>query len=250
MRSKKKPTSKRESVKAQTKMYAYICSLAGNQDFLNAVLVIRTRYSLPEKGFENDIEDVLAFVEGLPLSTDEEGNPTDFQKDIYTLATQNHITLAWLEAVQDYVLYDDFFFTKISPLVQMVDVLEVINDADTDKKEDGRTLVRRAFENLSDSFPLAIFVSPYATGRDIIDYVKKEYKKTIEPAQIEHRDSKSKIGKVRHRSVTVSERDLFICKHKDLPAQKIVSLVSKKYGVLLDYSYVNRIIAKKCKRKK
>lgn len=250
MSDKNKKAIKKESVKAQKKMYAYICSLAGNPDFLNAVSVIRTRYSLPEKGFESDIEDVLDFVEGLSPSVDEEGNPTDFRKDIYALATQYHVSLAWLEAIQDYVLYDDFFFTKISSLVQIVDLLEVINDADTDEEEDSVVLIRRAFENLSNSFPLAIFVSPYATGRDIIDYVKKEYKKTIEPAQIKHRDSKVKIGKVRHRSGTVQERDLFICKHKDLPAQKIVSLVSKKYGVLLDYSYINRIIATKCKRKK
>ena len=131
----------------------------------------------------------------------------------------------------------------------MINMLGVLNDAERDGS-DREALLGRILDNIADSFPLALLISPYATGRDIIDFVKKKYKTQIEPAQSAYKWTGINIGKVRKRNLSVQERDLFICKHKHLPTKRIVSLVADEYGEVLDYTYVNKIITEKCNRRK
>ncbi|MCW9054638.1 MAG: hypothetical protein OQJ98_01485 [Candidatus Pacebacteria bacterium] len=247
----KKRENKKALLQAQEKMYLYLTSLASDQSFLARVTEIRERYGIPEGGFESDLKDEFEFINSLP-----KGNEADFQKEIYDLAESFNASLAWLTNIRDYVLYNDFFFTKVSPLVEMVDVLgltDEIVEMDVDLYEeyevDENAVVRRVLNNLTNSYPLAIFVSPYATGRDIIDFIKKN-KTSIETLQNKHCDSDVRIGKVRKRKANVQERDLFICNNKHLSAKVLMSKVNEKFGTQLDYDYINKIIAKKCPRGK
>lgn len=247
---------KKVLLQAQEKMYLYLTSLASDQSFLARVGEIRERYGIPESGFENDLKDEFEFINSLPKMQESNGNETDFQKDVYDLAESFNASLAWLTNIRDYVLYNDFFFTKVSPLVEMVDVLglsDEIAEMDADLYEEGEVdenaVVRRVLNNLTNSYPLAIFISPYATGRDIIDFIKKN-KDSIETFQNKHRDSDVLIGKVRKRKANVQERDLFICKNKHLSAKALMSKVNERFGTQLDYAYINKIIAKKCPRRK
>lgn len=225
---------------AKAKMYVYLCSLADSQDFLDRVLDIRKKFSIPSNGFNKDIDDEFNFVNKLPAYIDESKEELDFQKAVYDLASQFGITVAWLESIQGYVFYGDFFSTKIPPLVQVLDIPDILEE----------DYALNSFANIADSLPVGIFVSPYATGRDIVDYIKKQYKVEIEPLQIKYREDGVKIGKVRKKNSKVQDRDDFICEHKELPTSELVSRVSVKYGVVLDYTHINKIIAKKCKRGK
>jgi len=243
MATKKDRRQKAVATNAQVKMFAYLCSLARDREFLNEVSEIRKKFSLPSNGFEEDIKDEFAFIEALPVYTDERGNETDFQKEVYDLASRLYLSVPWLNAVTSYVLYDDFFATKTPPFIQMMALDEIIDEQA--EREEGDDV----WSSITDAFPIALFISPYATGRDIIDYVKKRYKQEIEPAQSKHREEGVRIGRVRRRNADVAERDEFICKHKDLSASKLAHLVHEKYGgKLLGYTYISKIIAKKCKR--
>lgn len=235
-----KNNKKKNTTNAQVKMYAYLCSLAGKPDFLESVIDIRKKFSLPNNGFNNDLDDEFAFVNKLPVCVDESGEEMDFQKAVYNLASQFDITFAWLDTIQGYVLYGDFFFTKILPLVQILDIPDILDDDSASN----------SFANIADSLPVGIFVSPYASGLDIIDYVKKQYKIEIKPLQSKYAVDGAKIGKVRKKNSKVQDRDDFICKHKDLPTNELASRVSAEYGMILEYTYINKIIARKCKRGK
>ena len=252
----KKRKSKKALLQAQEKMYLYLTSLASDQAFLARVAEIRERHGIPESGFENDLKDEFEFMNSLPKTRESKGNETDFQKDVYDLGESFNASVGWLTNIRDYVFYNDFFYTKVSPLVEMVDVLgltDEIAEMDVDLYEedeaDENAVVRRVLNNLTNSYPLAIFISPYATGRDIIDFIKKN-KTSIETLQNKHRDSGVRIGKVRKRKANVQERDLFICNNKHLSAKALMSKVNEKFGTQLDYDYVNKIIAKKCPRGK
>lgn len=250
----KNKKSQKSLVQAQEKMYSYLVSLTSDQRFLEGIAEIRSRYGLPNNGFETDLEDKFEFINSLPKKQECNGNETEFQKDVYDLAENFNVSTAWLTNIQDYVLYNDFFFTKVSPLVEIVDVLGLVDEiAEIDAdfyEEDEDAVVRRVLNNLTSSYPLAIFISPHATGRDIIDFVKKQYKENIEPLQRKHQTDNTLIGKVRKRKANVQERDLFICRNKEMPLGKLTQEVNKKFGSKLDYTYVNKIISKKCPRGK
>lgn len=248
----KKKQKKKVATNAQEKMYAYIVSLATNNDFIDQVEEIRKKFSLPAGGFKTDLGDELGYINSLPPYTDERGEQTDIQKEVYDLASRFGVSTSWLDTVSDYVLYNNFFFTRVAPLVQMIDVLGLLNETENDYKnyKDGKITVRGILDNITDSLPTAIFLSPHATGRDIIDFVKKEYKKQIEPAQIAYREKGTKIGKVRKRNYAIQERDMYICKNKNLPLRELVRKVNEKFDTQLEYTYINKIIAKKCQRGK
>ncbi len=229
---------------AQKKMRSYIFSLSTNDDFLNSIAQIREMFSLPQNGFVKDVEDELAFIRALPAHRDGRGNETDIQKEVYELALRFHLTVPWLGSVMKYVLYDDFFPARIESLVQIVGTDALVEEQE--RRQDNNAL-----HNIADAFPVGIFVSPYASQRDIVDYVKERYSQEIEPLLVKHREKDSLIGRVRARSESIAVRDAFICKHKDLPASKLAHLVYEKYGgKLLDYTYISKIIAKKCKQEK
>lgn len=255
--AKRKKEIKSSPTQAQWKMYNYLCSLNGNENFNNKIKEIRRVFSLPENGFDKDLKDEFTFINKLPAYIDEQGEKVDFQKEVYDLATGFDLTIPWLGAITSYILYDDFFFSKILPYIQTIDISEVLTEQEKansepmlDEDEDGDEIVVNLIENITEGFPVGIFISPYATGKDIVDYVKKQYKKEIEPAQLKHREKGIKIGKIRGRNQTIQERDLFICKHKKLPKSELVTRVREEYGDILDYTYINKIIKKKCKKGK
>jgi len=104
-------------------------------------------------------------------------------------------------------------------------------------------------ENIGESYPIAIFITPYATQRDILDYVKKQYTTHIKPVQDKYTEKGVEIGKKRGENYHTSERDSFICKNNHLPSSKIASMVREKYGDMLEYSHINKIIKRKCPRR-
>ncbi len=251
-RSKKKHS---DTTQGQEKMFAYVRSLVNDVDFRNEVATIRKRYSLPPEGIQENIKDELAFIEKLLPHIDERGEEWSFQKEVFDLTSQFSLSLPWLGAGTGYVLYDDFFFARVSSLVEAIDLSEVL--VEQEKYDDNPVLDENGEEvpidmmrNIVEGFPISLLISPYATGRDIVDYVKKRYKDDIEPMQLKHREAVSRIGSVRKRNKKTQERDEFIFSNRNLRRKQIAQLISDKYGVNLDYTYISKIIAKKRKRGK
>lgn len=247
--------SKQSPPQSQWKMFNYISSLKEDSDFNDRVKDIRKKFSLPDDGFDKDLDDELAFISKLPAYINEREEEIDFQKEVSALTRQFDLTLPWLEVIRGYVLYDDLFFSKVLPYIQIINMSEVLieqekHNSEVTLDEGGDEIAINFMENITDGFPIAIFLSPYATGKDIIDYVKKRYKTEIEPTQLKYRGNEVKIGKVRKRNQRIQERDAFICKHKNLPVIELVKRVHKQFGDILDYTYINKIIAKKCKKGK
>lgn len=92
--------------------------------------------------------------------------------------------------------------------------------------------------------PVAICIHPYMSERDVLDFVKKTYKTTIEPMQKEYRNPSIKLKDVRIKSKIKQTRNSFIYENRDLPITELVSLVTKEYGKVFDYAYIQTIIRK------
>lgn len=97
-------------------------------------------------------------------------------------------------------------------------------------------------ENTQGELPIVILINPYMSQRDILDFIKKTYKDWIEPIQKDYKNENTPLGRARRKSSFVKKRNEFIFKNKNKPASEIVSLVNSKFGQLLDYTYINKII--------
>lgn len=247
------------STQAQDKMVHYLHSLLGDKKFLDATKKIRIMFAIPENGFEQEIEDEFNFINKLPAYIDERGEETDFQKETYDLTSFFHLATPWIESIRKYILYDQFFPEEIMPFVQWLDLSQILEDYEQCDDEplldeNGEEIIIDIVRNITDGFPMGIFISPYATRNDILAYVKKYYVAEIEPAQIKYRDKGSKIGQARARDEKVRERDNFIYAHKDLPQKKIMALTNEKFKSptggykAVGYDQVSKIIARRNKK--
>ncbi|MDP2855538.1 MAG: hypothetical protein Q8N90_00225, partial [bacterium] len=91
---------------------------------------------------------------------------------------------------------------------------------------------------------------PYASERDIIDFVRLNYKSNIKPIQESYATrNKLKIGSFRKRKHSVEERDDFIYRNKHLSQLKIKALVKERFGITLDYPYIGKIISRERKNR-
>ncbi len=86
--------------------------------------------------------------------------------------------------------------------------------------------------------------------RDIIDAVRKTYDIAIEPIQNRYKKQDVGLRGSRKKSQRLKERDEFIFKHRDLPAQEIMKLVSDEFGKIYDYTYIQSILNREKKKRK
>lgn len=77
------------------------------------------------------------------------------------------------------------------------------------------------------SFPVKVGISPYTSKSEIIDFVKKNYKETIEPIQKLLRDQKSNLDKVRQKKE--QERNDYIWDNRKIGSMKLMEEVNKKF---------------------
>jgi hypothetical protein len=116
--------------------------------------------------------------------------------------------------------------------------------------DDTRTIksLKRSFKN----YPIIIKINPSVTGRDLIDFVKKNGK-LINSYLLKYRKETSKVGKYRKGNARIKKRDQFIYEHRHLPNGKIVSLVHKKFPDVwetADEGAIGKIISLQIKLRK
>lgn len=103
------------------------------------------------------------------------------------------------------------------------------------------------FEQLSKKYPIALYINPDVSQRQIQDFISKNW------AFIEaHRkDTKANISGFRKKKKTIQERNDFIYENQQLPRKEIMRLLYEKYGEKLDidYGYIGKIISLEKKRR-
>lgn len=105
----------------------------------------------------------------------------------------------------------------------------------------------------TNEFPVAIGISPNASQREIIDFIKKMFP-DIKRIQDKYKTKGSRLGKVRTKNPRKQEIGDFIYENQNLPYREIVSLVCKKFPEedteSIDEGSVGKIISLENKRRK
>lgn len=239
-----------DSTNSQKKLWDYLFGLSEEPEFQKKIRDIRGRYNLPVEGIAEVIEEVSPFsgkkIILLPNNLD---NSSPFIDEVRSWIKELGLHLMWDESFKYYIAYNQWFnFWSFSGLIQVEDLNHKLNGEFQfkDEKEAGIHYVHEMVED----YPIAILINPYASQRDIIDFIKKTHKTHIEPLQNQYKHSEVKIGKIRRRNNKVLIRNKFIYENRHLSKKEIVQLVSKHFDEILDYTYIAKIISDEDRKRK
>lgn len=100
-------------------------------------------------------------------------------------------------------------------------------------------------------FPLAIRISPYATQRDILDFVKKKAPMIKHEQERYIKTNKGvRIGHVKKKKERIQLRNELIYQNRNLPRKEIMRKVSDEFNEILDYGHIGKIISLMEKKRK
>ena len=217
------------------KMWNYFLDLSEKDEFKNEIKCIRKKYKIAE--LRKDLPEI--FRKGLYayMVLKEFG---EIHKETGLLCAKYGLT----QSSYSGVLFDLIFTgKKKEPIYSLGFALCMVRD------EEGKFRDTLDASNDKDlpSYPISIRISPYASERDIISFVKNSYKYFIEPIQRKYRDNKNKLWKIRKKPN--SARDKFIYSQKAKPRKQISELVTNKFGDILDVGEIAKIISIETKRR-
>ncbi len=240
------------STKGQEKLFNYYVEISKTDYFQNTILDLRKRYKIPERGFKlPDTSDLLSIFKE-PEDWKSQFNKTkdsatkqysELLGELKQLCKKYNLHYAdWVYILNAYLFYD-VLINFISP--NMFNMCQ-ISDLAKEKKEPP------ALDNIisNDQFyPIALRISPYATKRDILDYVNKRFS-LIKKYQEPYIKTDVKIGKIKKKKKKIQERNDFIYENKNLSINETKKLVEEKFGESLDYEYIGKIRSDEMQKRK
>lgn len=238
-----------DSTSAQDKAWKYLKGLSEDPSFLQKIRRIRKKYNLPSDGIQEVLQTKSEATGKEVINLPEHLSGTDFEKTIDLFTKELGLSWTWSDVIQYYVTYNRWLnIWSYGGLVQVEDLNEYINGPFRYEGDEEGYL--EYVKSILEEHPIAITVSPYATLRDMLDFLKKTYKTHIEPLQNKYKNADIKLGKMRKRNTSVLERNQFIYKNKHIGSKKLMGLVSDKFGEVLDYTYIDKIISDEKKKRK
>lgn len=228
------------TTQGQTKMLNYFNEALKSDLFAE----LRKKYNIPSNGFEKPDG-----VETLPNKwayKNDEGKIREIENDVDKLCRRYYYRK---KARFDNQFNVDFHHAVLMALFYGRDAFPYQDDVckirDLTVYPDNPRLKPQKFVH-----PVAITIASYASERDVIDFIKKNFTKRIKPILDFHIDPSVKIGKFKTKKASIEERNQFIYDNKELPHEKIQSEVKKRFGKYLEYTYIAKIISIEKKRRK
>ena len=245
------------------KLKTYFEEIIKSEKFQQKIQELRNRYSIPRNGFTLNREEYKKYsIFSIPDKWMYKNNRTklnEIEKEVSKLVeTYDLYELEWFLVFWHYLIYNKILildqnfppplFLYDFDLCLIRDELEWNNLLNNSQYNPDT--IKEIINGELKNFPIAIKISPYATERDILDFIKKNFKQ-IKSLQKKYQNPNIKIGKLRQKNVQIQKRNEFIWKHRNLPRKKIMYLASAKFkGQVLGYAEVEKIIVLEDKRRK
>ncbi|KKR18345.1 MAG: hypothetical protein UU65_C0002G0220 [candidate division CPR2 bacterium GW2011_GWC1_41_48] len=228
------------------KMWNYFLDITKKEYFNDVIKELRKKYEIPPNGYKPDEDGCYRFP---PRNTIFEDN---FQKE---LALRNEIiekicrkyqlhNFDFSDVVLRYVFYN---YIELSNQLGACGLF-IVSDVIKEKEDPFSEFVQQSDDM---AYPIAIRISPYASQRDLIDFIKNKivWKKEIEFLQNKYKDKNIKIGRVKAKNQSTQERNDFIYQNRDKTLKEVRELLADK-NIFLDDGHIAKIISlEKQKRK-
>jgi hypothetical protein len=226
-----------------------ILSMTGNKKVWNYFLDL-----LRDKRFQGSISSIRKYTLN---KNGEPKNKEKFRKVIKNLCRNFGLDeMFWADELEVYVLKNQLPKENLSTPCIIFDRIEMGEDEypDGEYEDDyddwSKPKEPVELEPWSYSHPVIIRVSPYASQREIIDYIKKTYSRRIKSIQERYQNEDVYLGKVKKKKKGVQERNDFIYQNRHLPSREIMKLLYDKYeGIDIDYGYIGKIISMEKKKR-
>lgn len=93
------------------------------------------------------------------------------------------------------------------------------------------------------NYPVVLRISPYASKRDILDFIAKTYGETILPIQKRYKKKHVIIDKTRHKNFEIGIRNEFIRTNRALPRKALLRAVNDKFKrKIFNIDYLSKIL--------
>lgn len=227
------------------KLWNYFLEIAKTDYFQNKISDLRKKYNIPKEGFRC----AKTYKTHPPqewnnyYKPNEEKILVEIWDELRTMCKKYHLHVDdWVDAMEYYLFYNELrpvYDTKCHSICLLSDLME----------DRGEPLSEEFMDSDDLFYPIAIRISPYATERDIVDYVKKMFP-LIQEFQKPYIKPDAKIGKIKKKNSKIQERNDFIYTNRNLSINETRRLVEEKFKETLDYEYIGKIRSEEVKRRK
>jgi hypothetical protein len=220
------------------KLINYFEEIANTDRFSKHIVSLRTKYGLSEHGIKGSDD----FMDLFPKLTKELDSNKSFQEDLRTLMLEYGLDpLMWETELTEYVITDEFTSEPYVALCSLLDYKKYVKE--------GNNFFIPQIHN-EDVYPISLGISAFASERDIIDYIKHTYTQVIKPLQEKYKNPELKIGSIKKKKAKIQERNEFIYQNREFTRRELMSKVNDKFGEVLDYGHIGKIISLMDKKRK
>jgi hypothetical protein len=225
--------------KGAQKMWNYFLDVIKKDYFIKVVDELKTKYNIPKSGFE-------AANESYHFPPNNFKQERELRREIIERICKKYELhyFDYSEVILSYIYYN-----ILRPVYEFGSCgLFLVSDVVAEIDDPFGELVQQS-DNAS--YPIAIRISPYASQRDLIDFIKNKgiWQNQIEPLQKRYRQSNIKIGKIKTRKRKIQERNDFIYDQRQKPLKEIRSILAKQ-KIFLDDGHISKIISLERNRRK
>jgi hypothetical protein len=209
-----------------SKAWKRYIDLLKNEDFQKQIQAMRKRWDVPNEGYEFSEP-----LESLPFLT----KPKEWHGDILSLSSE------LLELAHKFGFYGSIHPTPLE-LYFFYNMKE--RPSFTVQSWQVCRLKGLKYKKKNLPFCVSIEIGPYASQRDILQFVKDNFSKKIEPILLRH--ANKNIGSTKHSRTKVpknEERDELIWANRDLSLAMIVKEMSKHGYDVLDQGLITRVLS-------
>jgi len=261
----KVPRIKFKKTQGSEKLKNYFLTLIKSDYFNNFINDCKNKYKIPKNGFKGF--KTRKKKNRPPRCPDEWGgklklnnNYFKLVKDIENFCKEKKLYYYhFYDGIYNFIVYNqpinvDFYdLCLMCDLVYRDNIRQALKESSSKKES---LMLKYMDEHMRDEnllYPVSIKISPYASLRDITDYIRKN-SQIIKELQKGHINKKIKIGKIKTKKQAIQERNEFIYNNRRESRKKIVSMVSstfpEKITRSIDEGSVGKIISLEQKRRK
>lgn len=221
------------------KLWAYFLSITRKDEFREKIEEIRIKCKIPINGFQKkgDIKNT-PFGEGLWTKKVHKMLISEVEKlcHQYDLFPPD-----WATTFDSYIFYSKLVKPDLSS-GELCTIWDFVEDPESSWSS-------KSLKDFNSFYPLGIRISPYASQRDILDYVKKHHK-WIRIFQDKYKDENNKITSVRPVRFNKDKRNNYIYKYRHLSRKQIAEKLNTHMDISMDEGHIGKIISTETKRRK
>lgn len=224
--------------KGSQKLWNYFLEITKKDYYKNLIVELREKYKIPKDGFKPDKDGFCHFPPLNSILYNNTAEENELRNEIIEKICKKY-QLRWFDfsdVIMGYLFYNELSRLEDWGLYELCWIQNIVDE----KKHPFEPSTQQDFDS---AFPIAIRISPYASQRDIIDYIKnKENWEIISANQKQYKDPNTKIGKVKSKKQSIQERNNLIFENKDKPLKEIRELLTDK-DIFLDDGHISKIIS-------